>query len=175
MISICRALLLNSLGEERLTNLEMLQMLSNKSHTFQSLPRTLSLLDPVAAPVLTGWSDCWGVSCGAGWWRFKPSWQGVRGPAFGLNGATRQMILTATHPSASDSIKRREVASTLSEKLSKVPLIPSSRMSTLQRSFHLYTPQNIAGPYVNCHFVSSLEQVLGPSPTVRLGGDWRTK
>lgn len=123
---------------------------------------------------LTGWSDCWGVSCGAGWWRFKPSWHGVRGPAFGLNGATRQMILTATYPSASDSIKRREVASTLSEKLSKVPLIPSSRMSTQQCSFHLYTPQNTAGPYVNCHFVSSLEQVLGPSPTVRLGGDWRS-
>lgn len=62
------------------------------------------------------------------------------------------MILTATHPSAFDSIKRREVASTLSEELSKVPLISSSRMSTQRCSFNLYTPLNIAGPYINCHW-----------------------
>lgn len=95
---------------------------------------------------------CLWVSCGAGWWHFKPSWQGVRVPTFRLNGATRQMILTATHPSAFDSIKRCEVASTLSEELSKVPLISSSRMSTRRCSFNLYTPLNIAGPYVNCHW-----------------------
>lgn len=95
---------------------------------------------------------CLWVSCGAGRWHFKPSWQGVRVPTFRLNGATRQMILTATHPSAFDSIKRCEVASTLSEELSKVPLISSSRMSTRRCSFNLYTPLNIAAPYVNCHW-----------------------
>lgn len=144
MRAICRALFLNAFEEGEVDKLSQAGHIHSRispEHLTQSLLQSWLL-------ALT----CLWVSCGAGWWHFKPSWQGVRVPAFRLNGATRQMILTATYPSAFDSIKRCEVASTLSEELSKVPLISSSRMSTQQCSFNLYTPLNIAGPYVNCHW-----------------------
>lgn len=94
------------------------------------------------------------VSCGSVWLQLKLSWQGVQVLRFRLNGSGRQMILRATGGSAFDSINHCGVGSTLSEKLSKVPLISSSKMSTPQCSFNLCTPQNITRPCVNSHWRS---------------------